>query len=51
MFGGECYINEMYIEVEKIIKQEEEKCLKIKEEKKEREFNVIKEKINEEFNK
>lgn len=51
MLGGECYTNEMYIEAEKIIKQEEEKRLKIKEEKKEREFNAIKEKINEEFNK
>lgn len=51
MLGGECYTNEMYIEAEKIIKREEEERLKIKEEKKEREFNAIKEKINEEFNK
>lgn len=51
MLGGECYTNEMYIEAEKTIKQEEEKRLKIKEEKKERGFNAIKEKINAEFNK
>lgn len=51
MLGGECYTNEMYIEAEKIIKREEEERLKIKEERKKREFNAIKEKINEEFNK
>lgn len=51
MLGGECYTNEMYIEAEKVIKQEEEKRLKMKEEKKEREFNAIKKKINEEFTK
>lgn len=38
IFGGKCYINEMYEEVENIIKKLEEKCLKLEKENCEREF-------------
>lgn len=49
MLGGQCYTNEIYVEAEKIIKQEEQKRLRVKKENQEKEFQVIKQKITEEF--
>lgn len=49
MLGGQCYTNEMYLEAEKIIKQEELKRLTMKKEKREKEFQSIKARITEDF--
>lgn len=49
MLGGQCYTNEMYLEAEKIIKQEELKRSIMKKEKREKEFQSIKARITEDF--
>lgn len=50
MLGGKCYTNEMYEEAETIIKQQEEDLLRKKKEKREKEFQALKERITKEFN-